>query len=41
MHFLDRVHSAKDALSCLPIDWDDWRASPHIRAAVENLLLAA
>jgi hypothetical protein len=41
MHFLDRVHSAKDALSCLPIDWDDWRASPHLRAAVENLLLTA
>jgi hypothetical protein len=41
MQFLDRIHSAKDALSCLPIDWDDWRASPHIRTAVENLLLTA
>jgi hypothetical protein len=29
---------AADALSCLPIDWDDWRASAPLRAAVENLL---
>ena len=39
--FLDRIHNAKDALSCLSIDWDDWRATPYIRAAVENLLLTA
>jgi hypothetical protein len=38
-HFLDRIRSARDALSCLPIDWDDWRASPPLRAAVENLLI--
>jgi hypothetical protein len=33
--FLDRIRSARDALSCLPIDWDDWRASAPLRAAVE------
>ena len=37
-YFLDRIRSARDALSCLPIDWDDWRASAPLRAAVENLL---
>jgi hypothetical protein len=37
--FLDRIRCARDALSCLPIDWDDWRASTPLRAAVENLLV--
>jgi hypothetical protein len=40
-YFLDRIRSARDALSCLPIDWDDWRASAPLRAAVENLLTTA
>jgi hypothetical protein len=41
IRFLDRVWSAQDALSVLPIDWDDYRATPAARTAVENLLAAS
>jgi hypothetical protein len=40
IRFLDRVWSAQDALSVLPIDWDDYRATPAARTAVESLLAA-
>ena len=40
MKFLDRVEDAADALSLLPIDGDDYRASPKIIAAVAMLRAA-
>lgn len=41
MAALDIVRDAKHALSIFPIDYDDFRAGPMLRAGVTNLLLAA
>lgn len=38
--FLSRVDSARDALHCLPVNYDDFRVTPKTKVALENILLA-